>query len=104
MGATLPHSGLCWRLQAAWGQGREDRLSAGFVSRKLILAAVSLEAGPDSRQGSVSYQLCAGGQIISPSEPQCFHLSNADSSWEEQGKYLCKAPGTELAQREGGKL
>lgn len=39
---------------------------AGFASRKLILAAVSLEACPDSSQGSATYQLCALGQTISP--------------------------------------
>lgn len=33
-------------------------LSAGFASRKLILAAVSLEAGPDSRQVSLPLTSC----------------------------------------------
>lgn len=60
---------------ADWGG--EDWRSAVFASRKFILAAVSLETGPDARQGSASYELCAPGHITSPSEPQCPHLSNA---------------------------
>ena len=41
--------------ELCWGGLGVNWLSAEFASRKLILASVSLEASPDSRQGSACY-------------------------------------------------
>lgn len=63
---TVSHSGVWAFLEASGRCGvGVNGLSAGFASRKSILAAVSLEAGPDFRQGAASYQVCAPGHNIS---------------------------------------